>query len=320
MDEQSSSPAPDSSVSESTAPIESMNTTGTDSPQPAGDTPAENPSPTPTPGNPDPTGPGPDTTDPTLPDHGIDPDKGIDPDAGDLPTNPDAPLPSDSATDTVDLKSMSRAERAAYFQEQANAQKQQVEQAINQAYQPQDVSELQQAYIEAGYDEGNALMLARDDVRAQREQISEARAEIAELNAGMAVEATELMHTIPWMNPTNKDSFDQKTLDAGSRLYDTLAVVRDERTAQRDAQGNPIPGTGQIIQAKLSPKQFWSAVNQIRESGAAEARLAGQKAAEKQMAAVAPPSSNTTNRETPFDNLSPADMRAQLLAKGINVT
>jgi hypothetical protein len=320
MDENtSSSPSTDSSISEGTTPAEVMNTTGTDSPQPAGDTPAETT--TPTPGNPEPTGPGPDTTDPTLPDHGVNPDKGIDPDAGDLPTNPDTPLPNDSASsDIVDLKSMTRAERAAYFQEQKQNTEREVAQAINLAYQPQEVSELRDAYIEAGYDEGTATLLARGDVQDQQNQINAARAEIAELRSGMEVEATELIHTIDWMNPSKEDKFDSKTLEAGSQLYDTLAVTRDERTAQRDANGNPIPGTGQIVEAKLSPKQFWGLVNQIREAGAADARLEGQKAAERQMAAVAPPSSTTTKRETPFDNLSAADMKAQLLAKGVNVT
>lgn len=303
MDEQSSGPAVDSSVSESTAPLEAMNTTG---PQPAGDTQAETQPQTPTPGNPEPTGPAPDTTDPGTPDHGIDPDKGIDPDAGDLPTNPDPPL--DNKDDgPIDLKSMSRAERAAYFKEQADVSRRQVEQAIDKAYQPQNINELRAAYIEAGYDEGTATLLARGDVQDQRNQINEARAEIAELNAGMAMEAMEVVNSIPWLNSDNKDSYDQKTTEAVSTLYESLALTKD-------------PNTGQTVEAKLSPKQFYTLMNQVRESGAAEARLEGQKAAERQMAAVAPPSSNTTKRATPFDNLSTADMRAQLLAKGINVT
>lgn len=301
MDESTSSPAP----VETDSSVQSMNTTDAPTPsadpQPAGDTPAESDS---QPTQPEPTGPAPDTNDPDLPDHGVDPDKGIDPDAGDAPTTPEAPKNEAE----VDLKSMTRAERREYFQNIDSQARKQVEASINAAYQPQPVDELTQAYMDEGYDNFQAQILARETVRDQQAQISEARAEIAELNAGLATEAMEVVSTIDWLNPNKgKGVYDQESSDAASQLYEQLCISKDERT-------------GQIIEAKMSPMQFYSLMDNIRSSGSETARLSAQKAAEEQLAAVAPQTSNTNQRETPFDRLSPAEQREKLLAKGYLIT
>lgn len=286
---------------------------------PAENAPAENPAP-------EPTGPAPDTNDPTLPDHGVDPDKGIDPDAGDQPPHPDEPNPADPNKDQPadagpDLKSMSRAERAEYFRNLDKATRKQVEANIDKVYQPQSHDELKEKYIEAGYDDFQADILARETRRDQQAQINEARAEIAELNAGLTADAVEVVTTIDWLNPTKGEGvYDKGSTQVASSLYEQLCVVRDDRTAQRDGQGNPIPGTGQIIEVRMSPSQFYTAMDQIRSAGNENSRIQAQKAAESQMAAVAPPSSNTNRRAPSFDSLSAAEQRERLLAKGIVVT
>jgi hypothetical protein len=295
MDESTPS-GPVETDSSAPSPAVDMNTTG---PAPAADTPANDPNPQ-TP--PVPTGPAPETPDPDLPDHGINPDKGIDPDAGDEPTTGESP------EESVDLKKMSRAERAEYFRDLQGQTRKTVETAISAAYQPQDVQELQQSYMEQGYDEGTSLMLARQEVAEQKTTLAEATAQIAELNANMRVEAYDVMHSIDWLNPANKDKgFDEKLFNKSGEVFEKLSTTTD-------------PRTGQIIDTKMSVKEFYSFLNDIRQSGIESARVEGQKAAEQQLAAVAPPSSNTNRRETPFENLSAAEMREQLLSKGVNVT
>lgn len=311
------SPAPDPAPADP-APAEETSTTP--DPAPAPDAPAE------TPKAPEPTGPAPDTNDPTLPDHGVDPDKGIDPDAGDQPPNPDEPNPADPnkdqpADNAPDLKNMSRAERAEYFRNLDQATRKKVEASIDQAYQPQPMDELTEHFKEQGHSDFEAQILARETRRDQQAQINEARAEIAELNAGLTTDAMEVVSTIDWLNPTKGEGiYDKSSADAASALYQELCIVRDENTAQRDAEGKPIPGTGQIIETKMMPSRFYHLMDQIRSAGSETSRLQALKSAEKQMAAVAPPSSNTNRRATPFESKSAAEMRAELQAKGVAVT
>jgi hypothetical protein len=308
--------APDSGNEPAAQPAEqpAVEPTQTPDPQPAENTPAA-------PVAPEPTEPAPATNDPTLPDHGIDPDKGIDPDAGDAPTTPE-PNPADpNAEANPDLKTMTRAERAEYFRNIDTNTRKQVETAIDQAYQPQPVDELTQKYMDEGYDNFQAQILAREEVRDQQAQISAARAEIAELNAGLATDAMEVISTIDWLNPAKGEGvYDKDSAAAASTLYEKLCVVKDPNTEQLDAQGQPIPGTGQIVEARMSPSQFYHLMDNIRSAGSESSRMAALKAAESQMAAVAPPTSNTNRRETPFDNLSTKEKRAALQAKGILIT
>lgn len=242
-----------------------------------------------------------------------------DPNAAEKPADPEKPA-EPAPEQPVDLKSMSRAERASYFQQiDANTRKD-VEAKVNAAYQPQPVDELTQKYIDEGHTEFEAKMLAREEVRDQENDISRARAERAELNATLAIEAQEVLSTIDWLNPGNKAAFDEKSSEAATSLYDELCLTRDENTAERDASGNPIPGTGQVIGATMSPKQFYQLVDTIRSSGTETAKLTAQKNAELQMGAVAPPSSNSNKTEKSFDDMSAAEQRAALQAKGLFVT
>lgn len=220
------------------------------------------------------------------------------------PAAPDEPAsdPEQAPEDAPEPK-MTRAERAAYYRELSQANSKQVEQAIDHAYQPQPVDELKEAYLDQGYSDAEATLLARDEVRSQREQIQEARADIAELNMTLTTEAMEVVNTIAWTNAQNAETYDRETTEAASRLYEQLAVSKD-------------PRTGQIVEAKLTPKQFYGLIDQIRSSGAAEAQLKGQKAAEQQLSAVAPPTSNTNQRSVAFNNMSVAQQEQYLKAKG----
>lgn len=207
--------------------------------------------------------------------------------------------PEEQSND-VDLKSMSKEERKEYFQSLQQNQKRQVEQAINEVYQPQPVDQLKDEFLNEGYSEYEATMLARDTVREQATQIAEARAEIAEVNMAIQTDAIDVMSTFDWADPS-KPTFDKETASAAGQLYEQLGVTKD-------------PRTGQIIEAKIPLKQFYNAINTIRNSGSTQAQIKAQKAAEAQMAAAAPP----TSTAPPAANASADDKQASSLERALN--
>lgn len=187
-------------------------------------------------------------------------------------------LPKPDDSDKPDLKSMTRAERADYFKSQRSSQLEQVNKTIDEAYQPQPLDELVQEYIDKGFTEGEAYTNARLDVADQQNQLNSAKGQIAETQAMAYMEAYDVVNSFDWMNHTKPDSYDKATVDAASSLYEQFAVVRDDRT-------------NQIVGYNMMPKQFYGMIDQIRNSGSKQATIKGQKAAEQQMAAVAPSSS-----------------------------
>lgn len=241
---------------------------------------------------------------------------------GDNPADDPAKVttPGEGSDDLPDPKKMTRAERVQYYADLGTNTRKSVEETVNATYQPQSVDELKQKYIDQGHDEFQATMLAREEVRDQESDISKARAERAELNANLAVEATEVLNTISWLNPKDKESYDKASSDAAVDLYDQLCLTRDTNTEVVGDDGKPIPGTGQVIGASMTPKQFYGMLDKIRSSGTETARISAQKAAEEQLAAVAPPSSNNKQVDKSFDQLSNDEKRERLRAQGHYVT
>lgn len=178
--------------------------------------------------------------------------------------------------DAVATKGMTRKERAEYYSQQEQQQGRQIEQAVAQAYQPQPVDQLQQYYMGQGHTEGEALILARQDVSEQKAQIAEASAEIVRFNAGLEVDSMEAKMKYDWMNP-DKPTFNKEMAMYASELF-AQGMVTD-------------PRTGQIIDAKKTPSQVAAIVDGIYQTGVKKASVKAQKAAEQQMASVAPPSS-----------------------------
>lgn len=217
---------------------------------------------------------------------------------GDAPTEdkPDEPVEEKSDSE---LKGMTREERKEYFQNLQKQTKQEIEQAVDQVYKPQDVAELQEEYMQRGYTEGEALILARGDVAEQKAQIAEATTEITELNANIRVDAVEARAKYEWMNPESTN-FERDTTEIAAQLFE-LGTVKDERT-------------GQIVDTRMTPMQVASLIDKIRNSGSAKAQVAAQKAAERQMAAAAPP----TSTAPPAANQSADDKQASALERALN--
>lgn len=212
---------------------------------------------------------------------------------------PDEAAPEEKSDD-VDLKAMSRAERAAYYQSLKQEQTREVAEVVNQNYAPQDIAQLQEYYMSQGADEFQALVLARQDFADQSAQIAEATTEIAELNANLRVDSFEAQSKYEWMNPNKADSYDKNLHELAAKIF-SQGITTD-------------PRTGQIIDARMTPMQAAEIVESIRNSGVSKAQLAAQKAAEAQLAAVAPP----TSTAPPKSNESSDDRQASSLERALN--
>lgn len=209
-----------------------------------------------------------------------------------------------------DLKGMSRAERAEYFQSLKQEQTREIAQVVNQNYAPQDVQQVADYYSSNGLVNGEtgevyyptpaeALSLARQDVADQKTQIAEATAEIAELNANLRVDSFEAQSKYDWMNPAKTDTYDKDLHELSAQIF-SQGITTD-------------PRTGQIIEARMTPMQAAAIVETIRNSGASKAQLAAQKAAEAQLAAVAPPTSSAP----PSSSQSADDKQASGLERAL---
>jgi hypothetical protein len=211
-----------------------------------------------------------------------------------------AETPEPTEEKPAETKGMTRAERAAFYQQQQQEQQREVAQVVNQTYQPQNVTELQQAYLNEGYSDGEALMLARQDAAEQKALIAEATAEIANLNANLRVDSVEAQSKYDWMNPEKTDSYNKEL---------------HEQAAQIFAQGiTTDPRTGQIIEARMTPMQAADIVNNIWNSGVGKAQIAAQKAAEQQFADVAP----TTSSAPPKSSQTAEDKQAAGIERALN--
>lgn len=208
---------------------------------------------------------------------------------------------NDEEKSESEVKQMSRAERAAYYQSLERQTRQEVTQAISSVYQPQPVDQLQQHYLAQGYSEGEALMLARQDVAEQKTQIAEANAEIVELNANLRVDSLEAQSTFDWMNPAKTDAYDKDMHQLTADLYSGY-ITTD-------------PRTGQIIEARKTPMEIARIVDKIRNSGSAKAQLRAQKNAEQQLASVSPQASIAP----PAGNKSPEEKQADALNDAFNL-
>lgn len=174
-----------------------------------------------------------------------------------------------------------------------DAQRRTIEQTIDRSYQPQPADQLVNAFMEQGYNQFEAEMLARDERRNQQSQIQEARTHIAEMNMQIETEAIQVMHDFPVFDP-NSDKYDPEFAAKASLLYERAADVQVD------------PNSGVIVQSKITPYEFYKQLHDMRSSGVSQAQVKAQKAAEQQMAAVAPAQSTA-----PPSNLSKDDKEAK---------
>lgn len=217
------------------------------------------------------------------------------PEASDEPAE-EQPVEEKSETE---LKGMTRAERKEYFESLKQDLQPQVERAIDENYQAQPLDELKDHFLNEGYDEFQATMLAKDTYREQQAQLDKATTEIVQLNANLQVDSFEAQAKYDWMNKKS-DSYDKDLHQLAADLFAENAVID--------------PKTGQIIDAKMTPTRAAQIIDKARNSGIAKAQLKAQKAAEQQMAAAAPPTSSVPSSSTQ----SAEDVQAARLEQAID--
>lgn len=185
--------------------------------------------------------------------------------------------------------------------QERETQKRQVEQTLDQHYKPQAMDELTQKYLDQGYDEFQAQLLARDERRDQQAQLNEDRATVAELNAQRDSEAYLVMQDFPVFNPNSPD-YDKGFADKAYQLY---ALAADEVTD---------PKSGLVVSSRVMPYNFYKELADMRGSGISQAQIKAQKAAEAQMASVQAPPSNAPPIQQSAEDKQASSLEAALNA------
>jgi len=226
-------------------------------------------------------------------------EEGAKPEEAEQPKEPEVEPPKEEEPKENEEPVETEAERKQRFYEMRQQQKQvkqQVEQSISQQYQPQQVDELTQHFIDQGYGQFEAEMLARDERRNQEAEINKATTQVAQLNMRFGTEAVQVMHDFPIFDPKSPE-YDKEYAARASKLFESHAGV------QKD------PQTGMIVAASTTPYNFYKELAEMRGSAQSKAQVVAQKAAEQQMASAAPPSSSV-----PQTSKSEEDSQAERLA------
>lgn len=204
--------------------------------------------------------------------------KPVEPQEEAKPTVPEAEKPEDLVDEQPVETEAERKQRFYEMRKAGKEERQELERSISQQYQPQPADELTRQFTEQGYTEFEAEMLARDEVRNQRDQINSERTQVAELNMQINTEAVQVMHDYPVFDPKSSD-YDKDFAKRASDMYNRAAGVKVD------------PRTGAVISTNLTPYNFYKELAEMRGSGVSQAQVSAQRAAEQQMASVAPPSS-----------------------------
>src|ERR1044072_394318 len=228
------------------------------------------------------------------------------PEVPETPEQPEEPAKPEAKEEPEADEDLERRRRN-YEQMQQRLQEKQrkeAEQQFNRAYQPQPVDELTKKYIDEGYDEFQAKMLANEERRDQQAQINQARTEVAELNMQIETESVQIMHEFPIFDPNSEEYKQDKGQFAkkAAELYHRAAGVQTDKK------------TGLVISAAVIPYDFYKDLAELRNAGLSQAQIKAQKAAEAQLAAAAPPMSSTA-RVNKSDEDAQADRLRAAFAK-----
>jgi hypothetical protein len=202
------------------------------------------------------------------------------------PTDADKDTPTDETPKTEETE----AERNARFyalRQQEKAQTQtEVEKNIDDNYAPQSTDELKQKHLDAGRSEFEAEVLAREERRDQEAQLSQARAQLVELNANLNIDALRVIHEFPEFDEKSKE-FDKDFTERARAMYQRVSGTQyDEKS-------------GVVVHTNIKPYEFFKELHDLRTEGMSHAQAAAQRAAEQQMASVASPTSSPTPQAEP---------------------
>jgi hypothetical protein len=172
--------------------------------------------------------------------------------------------------------------------QQQQRTKQAVAQQLDQTYGPKTEEQL----VQEGYDQRDAQIEALRQEMTYKEQ----RTQIAELNAGMQVEAVNVTNDFPVFNPNSPD-FDPEFTQMVEQQYKQAARLQTDE--------NNI-----IVNAEVPLYDFYQQMAQIRSQGIARGEQRGQQAYQQMLSRTENPggSSSTSNK----GDESLADLEARL--------
>jgi hypothetical protein len=159
---------------------------------------------------------------------------------------------------------------------------QKIERLNTQVYKPQTPEEL----VEDGLDETRALV---ESMRQERE-VERFNSQVTELNTTLDHESTKVLDDFPVFDPDSKE-------------YNEAFATRVGALYQRAANMQTDPHTGLIINASLTPyefyKEFADSRSEALKTGELNGKIAGQKSTAQMLASAEAPSSaapRTTNK------------------------
>jgi hypothetical protein len=170
--------------------------------------------------------------------------------------------------------------------------KAEIERLNNEVYKPQTEQEL--------IDEGLSPEMAEVRALKQSMELRDFNARVYETQVSLSNEAAEVINNYDIFNPDSESFEPEIAAQAAEAL--SRSLIRDPNTEQRDQNGNPIPGTGQIIGYNVSPLQIYKPIADAYEKAKAAGQIKGQKATDQMLSNVDAPSS-VPPRETKKDPL-----------------
>jgi hypothetical protein len=164
-------------------------------------------------------------------------------------------------------------------------------------------------YLEAGYDEITAEVMAlKDQVR-----MNEQRNSVVETQMALVQDEADLRQQYPEYYST--DPKDLAFTEKATKMWMQAARAQWDRV---DQSGRPLPDAQLNYDPSISLYEFLSNQAEIYRSGRTEGVISGQRNAEKMLSSVDVPVSAVA-KETPFDKMSLEEKRAYLRAKGHDV-
>lgn len=186
-----------------------------------------------------------------------------------------------------------RDQAAARAWQERQRNRQQVEQRLDETYGPKSQEDL----IQEG------LPPAEAQVEALRQEIAykEQRAQIAELNAGMITEATEVMSDMPIYRELNPDGTKNPDFDPQFAQF----VEQQYKLASRietDENGN-------ILRADVPLYDFYKSMHDTRQAAIARGQQLGQQSAQQMLSRTENPGGSSSTNGNQADDLDAMEER-----------
>lgn len=201
----------------------------------------------------------------------------------------DPAKPADPTEDPANKEEAPKVDPDRARQEYLNRQrtKQNVQQQIDQIYAPKTEEEL----VEEGLSRGDAQIQALREEMAFKEQ----RAQIAEMNAGLQVDAVNVLNDFPIFNPDSPE-YDEAFTNMVQQQYQTAARLQADQN-------------GIVLNAEVPLYDFHKQMADIYSRGRSNGAQKGQQDALQVLAAVENPGGSSSANNPSSDSLADLEER-----------